>query len=45
MTLRHRGGGLPDPAAEPPQKQQLQPELLQGGFLHPEDEALVRGGG
>lgn len=38
---RYCGGGLFAAAAQPAQEQQLQSELLQGGLLHSENEALV----
>lgn len=41
FLFRYCGGGLFTAATQPAQEQQLQPELLQGGLLHPENEALV----
>lgn len=40
---RYCGGGLFAAPAQPAEEQQLQSELLQGGFLHPENEAVVWG--
>lgn len=40
---RYCGGGLFAAVAQPAEEQQLQSEFLQGGLLHPENEAMVWG--
>lgn len=43
LCCRYCGGGLFAAVAQPAEEQQLQSELLQGGLLRAEDEAVVRG--